>query len=98
TYALMLLAAPVFDTRYAWPLFPLIAAAFVVGIARLVAFARTMPDWRDAQRVGVLAVALPLVAFASVRTFVRPEPPSLLGKEDVQALLHEVRTTMSPAT
>lgn len=70
-YALMLLAIPSRDSRYLWPLYPLLAYAFVVGAARVVRIVSTKSANRTALGIGAT-----LVALGVVRSVAAPPPPA----------------------
>ena len=74
-YVVFLFIAPAFQARYLWPLFPLIAAAFVRALAeiarRIWHASPELADVRSAMAVGVLAIA-------TIITTVRaPDPPTV---------------------
>jgi hypothetical protein len=89
-YALMLLIAPVSAARYLWPLYPILAATFVLGVATAARAVR--PAMSEAHR-GMLALACTalIVVGASIQIAIRPAPPTLLGDPDVRSLFAELR-------
>ena len=92
-YVFMLILVPVSDGRYLWPLFPVIGAAFLHGTVWLVRVARRGIETMAAERGVALAVVAPIVIAGTVRLARIPDPPSLLGHADVQALFSQVRAT-----
>jgi hypothetical protein len=84
-YAVMLLVAPVSESRYAWPFYPLLGASLALGttvvVLRLAAF------WRP--RIQTFVAAGPLVLIlllALARDARRPAPASLVRHPDALAL------------
>jgi hypothetical protein len=65
-YSLFLLIAPAFQARYLWPLFPLIAAAFIHGLAEVARLVwKAVPavaERRTLLAIGALAAAAMLAA------------------------------------
>ncbi|HEX7123260.1 MAG TPA: hypothetical protein VF178_12865 [Gemmatimonadaceae bacterium] len=88
SYMAMLLAVPVADGRYLWPLFPLSAALLAMGARAVIGWARPAPA-AFAERGAIAVVAVATLA-TCVRLIQRPEPPSLLGRPDVVALFEHI--------
>ena len=84
-YALMLFIAPVAEGRYAWPLYPLVAAAIALGatsVARRVA--PSLPA-----RTRALVAAVPILAMFVLTMAIearRAAPPSFVRHADAKAL------------
>jgi hypothetical protein len=80
-YAVFLLIAPAFQARYLWPLFPLIAAGFVRGLADVARMAsKTTPT--IGERRAVLAVGA-LAAAALVTAVRAPDPATVNDAPEV---------------
>lgn len=91
-YVLMLLASPVSDGRYLWPLYPALAAGLVLGAtaAARVVVRRFTPAPRHA-----LPVALALGTVVLLATWresrVPPPPPSLESRPEARAMFSWLR-------
>lgn len=84
-YGLLLLVAPVAESRYAWPLYPMLGTALAVGASLVVR--RLAASWTP--RVQRVAAAGPLIAVLLVAlvTNARAAPqPSFVRHPDTQAL------------
>lgn len=90
-YVVMLIFAPVVDSRYMWPLYPVSIGATFLGLRTIVGFVwkgrRVMPD------VLTIGAAATIAVMASVRIARAPDPPSLLERQDVRDLFTWVRET-----
>lgn len=86
--AAMLLVAPVTDSRYIWPLWPILGYSTFAGARTWAAWLRLPPV--RAQRL-VHGFAAGLVLATTLTSLGRPSPPSLLGNADVQDVLAWVR-------
>lgn len=84
-YSLMLLAAPVAEGRYAWPLYPLVGAATAVGAAALVRLVASSAAQSAQATVAAAPIVVALV-LASAVEIRRPAPPSFVRHPDGQAL------------
>lgn len=97
-YGLLLVAAPVAASRYAWPLYPVLGTALALGATVVVQ--RLASTWRP--RTQRLAAGAPLVALlllALVTNARATPPPSLVRNPDAQALfawLVERRRALPP--
>lgn len=74
-YVALLLISPVMDTRYTWPLWPLILCASALGLLRVLSFLR-LPRRALSPIVGLLALAI--AAFSALGAAGRARPTSLL--------------------
>lgn len=96
-YLAMLALAPVADTRYLWPVFPILATGLALGADTLVGrpLARLWPARSPAVYSGSLLGAVLLGSV--VVQFRQPAPRSLLGSADSQALLEWLRASHARA-
>ena len=91
-YVAMLLASPVADTRYVWPLFPVGACALALGLTRVLEWAASRrPAFPSAVTARALTVAV--LAAALYTDLRRPRPASLVGRPDTEALFAWLRET-----
>lgn len=92
--AAMLLVAPVTDSRYIWPLWPILGYSVFAGARTWGAWLR-LPAARVQRLVHVFAAGLVLAA--TLTSLGKPSPPSLLGNADVQDVLAWVRRESTAA-
>lgn len=74
-YVGLLLISPVIDTRYTWPLWPLVLCALALGLQYLLTVARS-PVHVISPAVGILVLAI--AAVSSFGAASRPKPVTLL--------------------
>jgi hypothetical protein len=90
TYVVMLLVSPVSESRYLWPLYPLMGVSIVVALATLTGWISRA--WRSVPAAAVPATLMGLVAIgALVIELGRARPRSLLGDPDTEALFSWLR-------
>jgi hypothetical protein len=95
-YCCMLLLSPVSDSRYTWPLLPLLGLGLFLGVTRVLQLLRPAIAEVSIHRVAFAAVIAPIVLMASWQLARRPEPPSLLGRADVHDLFSFVQDSLRP--
>lgn len=84
-YGLMLLVAPVAEARYAWPLYPILGTALVLGTTIVVA--KLAARWTPrAQRATAAAPLIGILVLALVTNARGAPPPSLVRHPDAHAL------------
>ena len=88
-YFVMLLVAPVGDTRYYWPLYPVIAVCVVQGVASTVGWLRA-PLRREHVPAGAL-VAVVILAAAAYRGLRGQQPMGFSSYPDAVALSDYVK-------
>ncbi|MEW5916729.1 MAG: hypothetical protein AB1762_10000, partial [Gemmatimonadota bacterium] len=96
-YVLMLFLAPVAEPRYAWPLYPLVAAGLASGLSVVVrrVAARFTPR---SQALVVTAPVLALLLIALGRDSRKPAPASLVRHPDAVQLFHWLARLDSAST
>ncbi|MBL8982443.1 MAG: hypothetical protein JNL26_09695 [Gemmatimonadetes bacterium] len=87
-YAAMLLISPVANTRYYWPLYPLIALGLVTGLYTVAMRLRTL---RSAEVVAALMVVV--MGGVVMRAWVQPPPHSITGDPAGEEMLQWVRSS-----
>jgi hypothetical protein len=79
-YTALLVASPAITDRYLWPLFPVIAAGLVVGVAAVSRALAQRVSWLPSGPV-VSAAILALVALGALRREMRVPPPTAVERE-----------------
>lgn len=78
-YGAMLALAPVADLRYAWPMFPLVAASLVLGLETILT--RVLPSDRAPRTIAIAVCAA--IALGAVRhSLSEPRPFSIVRTRD----------------
>ncbi|HEX9565322.1 MAG TPA: hypothetical protein VF981_15180 [Gemmatimonadaceae bacterium] len=83
-----LLVSPVFDSRYLWPLWPILPYSVIAGAQKWRAWLKVTP--LKARRL-IPVVATGWIVAATLTSLSRPSPPSLLGDRDIQDILQWAR-------
>ncbi|MEP7343801.1 MAG: hypothetical protein ABI877_00980 [Gemmatimonadaceae bacterium] len=95
-YVIMLLISPVIEARYLWPLYPVGACAFAVGLTSVLERVRRSRPAFDAPRFALACMAV--VGLAATTIECRRAPPRpLVGTPDAQQLFAWLRQTNSVA-
>jgi hypothetical protein len=94
-YGTLLVLSPLAESRYAWPLVPLMTAWICAGVLWLIG---RLPSGSRATVVrATAAVAVVLVTSAAMRLALRPTRYSLTGDPDTEALFQWVSATSDTA-
>lgn len=88
-YTGLILVAPVSDTRYFWPIYPVLACCFLQGIVILASKARALSGNRAIALAGGVAAVVLLAAFG--RSQAMPVPSGFDKQPDALALSDYVR-------
>lgn len=91
-YVLMLILSPVGEERYLWPLYPIVACAFAVGVRRVLDWIPGLPAHVSRCRIALIALGL-IAASALATEVVRPSPDVIVGTPNGEALFAWLRTT-----
>jgi hypothetical protein len=97
TYVVMLLVSPVSESRYLWPLYPLMGAAIVVALATLTGWVERV--WRTVPAAAVPGALMTLAAVGALLVELgRARPRSLLGDPETEALFTWLRAASDSAS
>lgn len=90
-YILMLALSPVQESRYLWPLYPILAYATVDGLIIIARAVLRSPALVVRAPVLTFGLILAIGTSATIYAFEAPPPPSLLGNADVKDLFAWLR-------
>jgi hypothetical protein len=92
TTAALLVVFPVASGRYLWPLFPLLALWMVLGLHQVVTRVIRAARWSSVSPDRVVASLVGLLCASAMLVHVlKPDPLTLLGRPDTDAMLGAMR-------
>lgn len=92
-YVALLLASPVINARYLWPLYPVIAAGLVLGVSAACGVVARRVSWFPRRPLATAALLTIVLLGAYWRESRVPAPPSIEKRPATLALVEWLRTT-----